>query len=201
MERTLALIAVVLVATACTTLVYTARYDIGLSAVERRERGDELKRFPDVHGHTFEDELVKITWTPLDTQLGLILVNKTDASQRVIWDDVRYVGPDGKFDRVIHEGVKPADRSLSMPPTVVIGRSTLLELIEPTGHIDSHPGRDNYDRPLIGSTSGGTEAEVRSKMVHGTIKVVLPIEVNGTIREYLFQFSVGGEVVLSGWSS
>lgn len=199
--RTLALIAVVLVATACTTLVYTARYDIGLSAVERRERGGELKRFTDVHGHTFEDELVRITWTPLEKQLGMILVNKTDSSQRVIWDGIRYVGPDGKSDRVIHEGVKIADRGLSMPPTVVLRGATLLELIEPTGHLDSRPGRDNYNMPLIGSTSGGTEAEVRSKMVHGTIKVVLPIEVNGTIRVYLFQFSVGGDIVLSGWAS
>jgi hypothetical protein len=131
MERTLALTAVVLFATACTTLVYTARYDIGLSAVERRERGGELKRFADVHGHTFEDELVRITWTPLETQLGLILVNKTDSSQRVIWDDIRYTGPDGKSDRVIHEGVKIADRGVSVPPTVVIRGGTLLELIEP----------------------------------------------------------------------
>ena len=198
MERTLALMAVVLFATACTTLVYTARYDIGLSAVERRESGGERKQFTDVHGHTFEDEFVRITWTPLDTQLGLILVNKTDSSQRVIWDDIRYAGPDGKSDRVIHEGINIADRGLSMPPTVVIRGRTLLDLIEPTGHID---GYGKYDRPLIGSTSGGTEAEVRSKMVHGTIKVVLPIEVNGTIREYLFQFSVGGDVVLSGWAS
>jgi hypothetical protein len=198
MERTLALIAVVLFATACTTLVYTARYDIGLSAVEQRERGGELKRFTDVRGHTFEDELVRVTWTPFDTQLGLILVNKTDSSQRVIWDDIRYAGPDGKSDRVIHEGVKIADRGLSMPPTVVIRGGTLLDLIEPIGHID---GYGKNDRPLIGSTSGATEAEVRSKMVHGTIKVVLPIEVNGTIRVYSFQFSVGGDVVLRGWSS
>jgi hypothetical protein len=201
MERTLALIAVVLLATACTTLVYTARYDIGLSAVERGQRGGDVKRFTDVHGHTFEDELVRITWTPLDSQLGLILVNKTDSSQRVIWDEVTYAGPDGKSDRVIHEGVNNADRGASMPPTEIIRGGTLLDLIEPVGHIESRMGSVRSDRPLIGSTSGSTEREVRSNMVHGTIKVLLPIESNGTIHEYTFQFSVGGSVVLSGWAS
>jgi hypothetical protein len=102
---------------------------------------------------------------------------------------------------VVHEGVNVADRGVSMPPTAVMRGDTLLDLIEPIGHIDSRPGYATYDRPLIGSTRGATEAEVRSKMVHGTIKVVLPIEMNGTTREYVFVFSVGGSVVLSGWSS
>jgi len=160
-----------------------------------------VKRFTDVRGHTFEDEFIRITWNPFETQLGLILANKTNSSQRVIWDEISYVGPEGRSDRVIHEGVKIADRDVSMPPTVVIPGGTLLDLIEPVGHIESRTRDGRYDKPLIGSTSGTTEAEVRSKMVHGTIRVLLPIETNGTIREYLFQFSVRGTVVLEGWSS
>src|SRR6266849_8812689 len=109
MKRALALYAVVLSATACTTLVYDARYDIDLSAVARRERAGEVKRFIDVHGHTFEDEFIKVTWTPFETQLGLILVNKTDSSQSVLWDEISYLGPDGKSDRVMHEGVEVAN--------------------------------------------------------------------------------------------
>ena len=224
MKRRLPLIAVILFATACTeTLVYTARYDIGLSNVERHQRGGEVKRFADVHGHAFEDEFIKVTWSPFETQLGLILKNKMDSPQRVVWDHVRYVGPDGKPDRVIHEGVKIEDlgrfRSngakgpifpydlnpdASMPPTVVVGGGTLLDLIEPTGHIywstiTLSPGLNH--KALIGYESETTERKVRSKMVHGTIKVLLPIEMDGTIREYLFQFSITGDVVVTGWAS
>ena len=89
-----------------------------------------------------------------------------------------------------------------MPPTVVIPGGTLLELIEPTAHIYWSTVYGRYDhRPLVGFTHGTSEAEVQSRMVHGTIKVLLPIETNGTIREYLFQFSVKGSVVPGGWAS
>jgi hypothetical protein len=203
--RKTAAIALVLFATGCTSLVYTARYDIGLSLVERRQRGGETKRFTDVHGHTFEDEFVKVTWTPFDSQLGLILTNKTDSSARIIWDEVIYAGPDKRSDHVIHEGVDITDRLMSMPPTVVMSGATMLDLIEPTRHIQPATvygvSHEPSHAPLIGFTSGSTESEVRSKMVHGTIKVLLPIDANGAVREYLFQFSVKGSVVLTGWSS
>jgi hypothetical protein len=129
----------------------------------------------------------------------LLLLNKTNSSQRLIWDEISFIGTDGKSDRVIHEGVKIVDRGVSMPPTVVFPGSTLLDLIEPTGHLRA--GLSGSDTPLIGYTGGTSEAEVRSKMVHGTIKVPLPIDTNGTIHGYLFEFSVKGSVVLSGWSS
>ena len=112
-----------------------------------------------------------------------------------------WTGPDGKSDRIVHEGVKTADRSVSIPPTAVLPGGTLLDLIEPIEHIHSRAGDGTYDDPLIDHTSGTSEGHVRSQMVHGTIKVFLPIDTNGRIREYLFQFSIRGSVFLSGWSS
>jgi len=187
MKLRLGIVAAFLFAAACTTLVYTARYDLALSSVERRERGGETRRFSGLQGHVFEDEFVKITWTPFETQLGLNLTNKTPFSQRVLWDEVTYIGPDGRADRVVHEG------SLA-------GGGTLLDLIEPRAHVGARIG-GTRDAPLVGYARGTSEGEVRSKMVHGTIKVLLPIETNGTIREYSFQFAVKGSVVLEGWSS
>jgi hypothetical protein len=193
-----AIIAAFLFAAGCTTLVYTVRYDLSLSSVERHERGGETARFTALQGHVFEDELVKITWTPFETQLGLILTNKTQSSQRVLWEEITYTGPEGRADRVVHEGI--AHPSAPMPPSIVAGGGTLLDLLEPTAHIGSRFG-GTRDAPLIGYTRGTSEGEVRSKMVHGTIKFLLPIETNGSVREYLFQFAVRGSVVLEGWSS
>jgi len=191
MNFRLGIVAAFLVAAACTTLVYTARYDLALSSVERHERGGETQRFTGLQGHVFEDEFVKITWTPFETQLGLVLTNKTQFSQRVLWDEIKYVGPDGRVDRVVHE---------SRPPSAVAGGGTLLDLLEPTAHIGARIG-GTRDAPLVGYSRGTSKAEVRSRMVHGTIKVLLPIETNGSVREYLFQFAVRGSVVLEGWSS
>jgi hypothetical protein len=191
MNRGFAGMVVAFLFTACTTLVYTARYDLALSSVERHERGGETRRFTGLQGRVFEDEVVKITWTPFETQLGLILTNKTRFSQRVLWDEVTYIGPDGRADRVVHE---------SRPPSVVAGGGTLLDLLEPRAHTGARIG-GTRDAPLVGYSRGTSEGEVRSKMVRGTIKVLLPIETNGSVREYLYEFAVRGRVVLEGWSS
>lgn len=111
MERASVLIALVLFATGCTALVYHARYDIALSAVERRERGGETRPFTNVDGHTFEDEFIKVTWTPFDSQLGLIFKNKTDSSERILWDEIPYTGPDKKSDHATDRRRKRGHRA------------------------------------------------------------------------------------------
>jgi hypothetical protein len=201
MKRKLILSAMIC-ATACTTLVYDARYDISLSAVTRRDGAGEVKKFVHLHGHSFEDEFLRVTWTPFETQLGVILVNKTNSTQSVLWDRVSYQGADGKPERVVHEGVDAANSAAPMPPTLVAPGATLLELLEPRSHLPvATVERRRYDAPLIGLTHGTSKGEVRSRMVRGTIKVLLPIAANGTTREYLFEFSVNGTVVPAGWSS
>lgn len=186
-----------LLAAACTTPVYVAHYDLQLSSVTRAERGAELARFDDVRGHTFQDDLIKAVWNPFEKQLGLILTNKTDRVERIVWNQVRYIDASGKSDRVVHEGA--SDPNAPMPPTAVEPHKTLLELIEPAGHIGAQLNRQ--DLPLIAYASGTSEREVRSKMTRGTITVLLPIEADGVIREYAFRFSVTGTVVRSGWAS
>jgi hypothetical protein len=201
MKRTIVMYALICTA-ACTTLVYDARYDVSLSEVGRRDGAGEVKKFVHLHGHSFEDEYIRVTWTPFETQLGLILVNKTDSTQLVLWDQVSYQGTDGKPERVIHEGVDATNPVASMPPTAVAPGATLLELLEPRSHLPAATvERRRYDAPLIGVTNGTSEGEVRSRMVRGTIKVLLPIAANGTTREYFFDFSVNGTVVLAGWAS
>jgi len=184
----------------CTTLVYQAVYDVDVSSVERRKAG-EVKSFNDVHGHTFEDEYVRVTWTPTQTNLGVLLVNKTDSLQRVAWDEIIYIGPDGKSDHIVHQS---ADLGAAMPPTSVAPGSTLRDFLEPARHTywrsmggPGHP----YDAPLIANTFGPSEANVRSKMVHGTLTVLLPIAMNDTTREYVFHFVIKGGVILRGYSS
>ena len=181
MNRSMTLIVMLVVITGCTTRVYTAHYDIDLLTVARQESGGEARRFTNLHGHTFEDEFIRITWTPFETQLGMILVNKTTAPERVIWKEVAYIDPNGRSDKVIHEGVNPS----------VAPGDTLLDLLEPTGR----------GAPLIGFTRGTSAGAVRAKMVHGNIEVLLPVEINGLTRNYRFRFGVKGNVVMSGWSS
>jgi hypothetical protein len=186
----------VLAVTACTTLVYHALYDVDLTTARRQLRGEPAQRL-DANGHRFDDGSIRIIWTPTELQLGMVLVNKTNSPLRVLWDEVRFIGPDGKVDRVVHEA-GTAQGATPLPAFVAAG-ATLLDFIEPASHVRSLI--THGDAPLIGSTSGSSEAEVRSKMIRGTMEVVLPIEINGAVREYIFTMKIRGSVALSGWAS
>jgi hypothetical protein len=160
-------------------------YEIQLHAVERQQRGATRESFQPTAPNTFEDPYIKIVWQPQISQLGFTLTNKTDSSLRVLWDDASYVGPDGKTDRIMHEGIKFSDRSASMPPTLVIHGAHLDDLIAPTSNVywqegygQSVPG-SWQSRPLI-TSSVGSDA---------SIKILLPFESNGAVREYLFDFA------------
>lgn len=191
---------------ACTSLApvpqYTAEYDLQLSHVERQTRGGQTREFADVSGNAFEDEYVKITWRVNDPQLVFSLLNKSPSSLRVLWDDVSFVGIDGKTSRILHEGVRIADRGQSMPPTVVVRGGMLEDLVEPVSNVYWRTGYGMYDaggwahEPLLPSHRAPSEAEVRSQMLDAaSIKLLLPLDINGTVYEYLFEFNVTGRVL------
>ena len=180
---------------------YTSVYDITLTGVDRQTRGGETKHFTP-SDNTFEDEYIRIAWRPDNTQLPFTLTNKTDASMRIVWDEASFVSRGGKTDRIIHEGVKLAASGQAMPQTTIIRGGTLQDLIEPAGSIYWRRGYGTYDAggwehvPLVGSETAPTEAEIRAKLTpDSSIKVLLPVDSNGTVREYLFEFGVKGRIV------
>lgn len=202
----LVLVPVWALSAACASLApvpqYSAEYDVQLSRVERQIRGGQMREFANVTGNAFEDENIKVAWRENDPQLVFSLVNKSSTSLRVLWDEVSFVGIDGKTDRVIHEGVKIADRGQSMPPTVVVRGGTLEDLIQPASNIYWRRGYGTYDVggwehiPLLPRHRAASEAELRTQMLDdAAIKVLLPVDINGTVYEYLFEFNVTGHVV------
>jgi hypothetical protein len=100
-------------ATAPATQQPVTTYVLSLADIDRQKRGGETQQFHPTEANAFEDENIRIVWKPQESQLQFTLTNKTGASERVLWDDASFVGPDGKTDRIMHQGVKFADRSSS----------------------------------------------------------------------------------------
>lgn len=136
--------------------------------------------------NVFEDDRIRIAWQPGVSQLGFALINKTDSSVRVLWDDASYVDVQGRTDRVMHQGIKFADRSASMPPTSIMHGATLDDVIAPVSNVYWRQGYGGGDvggwqsRPLL----------TAAPAANSTIKVLLPIESNGKVTEYVFIFGV-----------
>ena len=170
-------------------------YGLVLTGVERQQRGSARQELAPTSPNTFEDERIRIAWEPQTANLQFILTNKTDASERVLWDDASFVGTDGRTDRIMHQGIKYIDRSASMPPTLIIHGATLEDLVAPASNVfwqegyASDPGSWR-SRPLIPQSAASAAEVPGAKGPSGSMKILLPIEANGAVHEYLFDFAI-----------
>lgn len=181
---------------------YAGYYKVGLYEVERpqnvKERYGEftLVNFEE-EGRTkysYEDSLLKITWLPLSTQFAFTLQNKSNSSFKIIWDEAVYVDVEGSSERVMHAGVKYTDRNNPQPPSIVVRNAKIDDIVAPTSYIYYVSGQYGgwRERPLFQNTATTPEEleTVKNRYIGKTVKVLLPIQIEDTVNEYIFSFRV-----------
>ena len=186
----------------CAQTFEKIRYDVALYEVERpiyaKERyGEkEIKKITEkeVTKYSYEDDMIKILWIIELDRLSFILENKTDHSIKIIWDEAIFVDENGLSNRIIHSGVKYIDRDKSLPPSVVIRKGTLIDMIVP---VDKIYYSDLYSgwkiQPLI-PVPDYDNIEVSKNLakenIGKIIQVLLPLEIENVINEYIFMFKI-----------
>lgn len=190
----------------CTPSAYV-NYDISLNQVERpadaKERYGQQVIDKAEGKYYFEDELVKIIWVPSAYGISFILSNKTDHSIKIIWDEASYADTLGISHRVMHSGVKYIDRNNPQPPTVIVRKATVNDLIFPTDKVRYVSGRYGGWRndPLLPTASYGVTAaqlEAESRPYIGkTFQILLPLEIENIVNEYIFTFRIDESHVIS----
>lgn len=187
----------------------TVRYDIGLSAVERpenaKERYGEQKigtvQEEDTIKYSFEDDLIRIVWLATPEQLVFDLTNKTNQSIEIIWDKAVYVDEKGNSMKVTHSEVKYTDRNKPQPPTTVAGGATVSDLVFPAKNVDwiGGPYGGWRIKPLFPTSSmSGTPEDLLAqakKYVGKSVQVILPLEIEKTVNQYIFVFKVNDVVM------
>lgn len=186
--------------TSCVT--YQGYYNVGLQEVERpknaTERFGESKIINfEEEGKTkysYEDELIKIVWLPLSTQFAFTLLNKSDNSIKIIWDEAVYVDVNGSSGRVMHSGIKYIDRSNPQPPTVVVKKAKVDDIVVPTGNVYYMSAQYGgwTTLPLFPNQASTQENLnfLTQQYVGKTVKILLPLQIQETINEYIFSFKV-----------
>jgi len=186
------------------------QYDIVLEGVERPSEENEQFREQTVstteeYGYTymFEDEMIKILWLPLPTELRFLLENKTNDSIKIIWNEASYVCEKGESHRVLHTDVKVIDRFDLQVASVVEQKGVLEDFVYPADYVSySH---DSWaERPYMGagwtersllphSQKGGDPQEFLNKAksyIGKEVHVSLPIKLDDVVNKYLFIFKV-----------
>jgi hypothetical protein len=87
--------------------------------------------------------------------LAFSLLNKSENAIQIIWDETAIVGLDGSASRVVHEGVRYADRENSQPPANVPPNARIDDFVVPSNAIyySSNGGWD--EEPLFKELSIG----------------------------------------------
>jgi hypothetical protein len=143
---------------------------------------------------SYEDELIKIVWLPLSSQFSFNLKNKTDHSIKIIWNEAVYVDENGSSGRVMHSGVKYVDRNNPQPPTVVVKNASIDDIIVPTDNIYYVSGEYGgwRTKPLLPNRASTQEelTNLTNSFIDKTVSVLLPLQIEDTVNEYLFKFKV-----------
>ena len=175
-------------------------YDVVLSAVERPAEAEQrwgpqvLSTVTEegIQRYVFEDEMIKVLWIVSSSTLNFVLENKTDHSLKIIWDETAYVGVDSVSGRVMHSGVKYTDRNNSQPPSVIVRKGKISDMVVPVDNVYYASGW--HTLPLF-PTAATTKVEAEEKAqiyVGKNVQVLLPIEIEGVTNEYVFVFEVRG---------
>src|SRR5215831_6840871 len=97
----------------------TASYASALVEVDRpketkaRWGAVETIHLGDSSRYVYEDSMVKVAIGAFDHDVEFMISNKTDHSIKLIWDEASFIDVDRKVMKVMHAGVKFADRNSS----------------------------------------------------------------------------------------
>ncbi len=192
-----------------TYTVANATYDISLVSVEKSTGGKKLgeQRIEAVVDEgiakfSFEDEMVRIRWSPTPYDIVFVLNNKANGPVRIVWDGARFIDEKGISHRLIHSGAGYEDRNASHPPTVIAARGTLEDFVHPADYFQkeedyggSSSKQEGYWKrsPFLPAQIKGTAAELRAKadpFVGKTFQVILALQIDDVRNEYVCTFRI-----------
>ena len=124
--------------------------------------------------NSYEDDFIKIIWLPALTEFSFTLENKSDNSIKIIWDEAVYIDEDNSSRKVMRSGVK-----------VIAKKTKINDLVIPVDNI-------YYDNPSKYYSGGWRIRPLFSvqKSAGKTVKILLPIQIQETINEYIFSFKI-----------
>lgn len=170
----------------CGTYYYQDIFKVRLREVEQPENVKEqyskskITIFAEDYEpkNSYEDDFIKIIWQPDLTEFSFTLENKLDNSIKIIWDEAVYIDEDNSSRKVMHSGVKYEDGEKAQPLTVIAKKTKINDLVIPVDNICYVDGWRKLPLFSVQKSAGKT------------VKILLPIQIQETINEYIFSFKI-----------
>lgn len=167
----------------------------------------------------FEDDLVLIKWLMTEYQISFLVFNKQDFSLKIPWDDSVFVDSNGCGHRLIRSSIQGNDKEKPQPHSVIPQKGSISDKIFPSDYFifsyDSvFPEGIWKKKPIFlsrdihkwshgelyesGAFSRLEDFDKEVKMNIGKkVNVLLPIQIQDVIHEYVFTFNVNSVTVSS----
>ena len=143
----------------------------------------------------FEDEKIKIIWTPTPSRFLFIITNKTQDTMKITWEQAEYIDENGTVKKVMHSAMIFSGENGSRLPTAVARDSSVSGFILPTDNVywlsgDMAGWRKKPLFPYYNRTSAD-DLMVEAKEYEGkSIQVLLPVDVKNSLYNYRFTFKI-----------
>lgn len=200
MKKIVLILVAAMAVMSCGTQSRIPKYDIVLSSVESRADNNVVDSIASVQEdgvsqYVYEDNYMRILWFVGETSFHFSLMNITDETIRINWDNIVYVDYDGEAGRVMHSGVKYNERNSEQAATVVPRGTKITDVLLPAANVEwgyGMYGQGWREKPLLKGLVWKPVDEVnRNPYMDYTgkmMKIVMPLEIGNDVREYTFTF-------------
>lgn len=194
-----------MVALGCASQQNLVSYDVGLTQVESpanakvqygetkiisfTETGDKNES---ITKYSYEDDYITIVWYVTYSQFNFTLINKTNYTIKINWDDISYVDYKGQTGRVMHAGIKYTDRNNSQPHSLIPRGASLKDMLLPTENVYFSQNIGWREYSLIpNSISDPSKIDIiASQYVGKTLSILMPIYIENVQNDYMFTFNI-----------
>ncbi len=180
-------IALTVVLAGCAPVMMPPRIDapLALRAVQRpadvAERWGSYALTPaDTSGYTYEDDLLSLLVVPLSGSFSVVVENRTEHSIRFLWAESSYVGPSGVASNVVPGDTRWIDMGNTPGPQNIPARATAVFTAIP---------RANADVSAMTITPFYHAEMACPEILGSSIRLILPLEVEGNLNEYTLEFT------------
>ena len=120
----------------------------------------------------------------------LQITNESGSSVKILWDDGALIDQENVAHRIIHAGIKITDKEKAQVPSVIPDASLIEDTIYASDCLKWNASKGDWDYlPIVWDKKFNDEQSAMEYIKTMTpVKVMLPIERNGEITEYLITF-------------
>lgn len=184
---------------------YYADFLISLSSVEKPESAndrysDRIINVADLderYKYSYEDEIGRFKWLVTGDSIDFFLENNTSNSIRIIWDEASYVDVYGKSYRMMHSNQSYSQKGTSQPPMIIVRKGNGEASVYPEDFVLMSKYFGLYKKSLLSNFASNKDyesldkfSEERKSYLGKKIQVLLPLQVNDSVSDYIFEFIV-----------